>query len=311
MTNLPAGDIFRPFQACNLDINLSIRKLKAPAEVAIGAPKYLPVTCSCNTPKICETSSLICNGVQRLNHTSLLSMPTFCPDISEKAPIASIKTVASSFVALPNSNRSSAYSELVATTNAVTASGSALPLLTEKEDPLPAPVLTTPVAVVSTSQVTNLVANEEEKEEDDEFAQLARRKSKMKSVSTESSIISQPSPSTVPEPSTSVHSNSFSLPDPPAPVKTTSKEDDIINLLSLSIAPQSSSPLSPTTSTLTPLSTSNQNPSPITSPGNSYAVSWAPPQPQEALNKTSPPIMPPWAPPQAQPQPQPHTQRVL
>lgn len=55
------------------------------------------------------------------------------------------------------------------------ASGSALPLPTEKEDPLPAPVLTTPVAVASTSEVTNLVANEEEEEEDDEFAQLARR----------------------------------------------------------------------------------------------------------------------------------------
>lgn len=55
------------------------------------------------------------------------------------------------------------------------ASGSALPLPTEKEDPPSAPVLTTPVAVASTSQVTDLVANEEEEEEDDEFAQLARR----------------------------------------------------------------------------------------------------------------------------------------
>ncbi|KAF3330438.1 GAT domain-containing protein [Carex littledalei] len=61
-------------------------------------------------------------------------------------------------------------------------SGSALHLPTEKEDPQPAPVLTTPIAVASTSQVTNLVANEEEEEEDDEFAQLARRKYKMKSV---------------------------------------------------------------------------------------------------------------------------------
>lgn len=136
----------------------------------------------------------------------------------------------------------------------------------------------------------------------------------MKSVITESSTISQPSTSTISEPSTSVPSNSLSLPDPPGPLKTSSKDDDIMNLLSLSLAPQSSSPLAPTTPTMTPFSTSNQNPSPITSPVNSYAVPWVLPQPQESLNKTSSPITSPvnqgnsyampWVPPQAQPQPQ-------
>ncbi|KAJ4779193.1 Target of Myb protein 1 [Rhynchospora pubera] len=193
------------------------------------------------------------------------------------------------------------------------ASGSTLPLQTEKEDTPPTPVLTTPVAVTSTSQVSDAVAGEEEEEEDDEFAQLARRKSKMKSVSTESSTISQPSTSAVPELSTSVLSNSLSLPDPLAPVKTITNEDDMINLLSLSLAPQSSSPLTPTTPTLTSFST-NQDPSHMTSPGNSYAVSFAQPQPQETLNKTTPPTISPvnqrnsyavsWVPPQAQPQPQ-------
>lgn len=55
------------------------------------------------------------------------------------------------------------------------ASGSAPPLPIEKEGPPPSQVLTTPVAVASTSQVTNVVAVEEGEEEDDEFAQLARR----------------------------------------------------------------------------------------------------------------------------------------
>ncbi|KAJ4786078.1 Target of Myb protein 1 [Rhynchospora pubera] len=193
------------------------------------------------------------------------------------------------------------------------ASGSTLPLQTEKEDTPPTPVLTTPVAVTSISQVSDAVAGEEEEEEDDEFAQLARRKSQMKSVSLESSTISQPSTSAVPELSTSVLSNSLSLPDPLAPVKTITKEDDMINLLSLSLAPQSSSPLTPTTPTLTSFST-NQDPSHLTSPGNSYAVSFAQPQPQETLNKTTPPTTSPvnqrnsygvsWVPPQAQPQPQ-------
>jgi hypothetical protein len=138
------------------------------------------------------------------------------------------------------------------------------------------------------------------------------RKPKMKSVSAESSAISQPSTSTASEPATSILNNPVSLPEQLAHVQTASKDDDMINLLSLSLAPQSSSPLAPTTPTL--FSPSNQNPSPIASPVNNYALSWAPPQPQETLNKTSSPITSPvnqgnnyamsWVPPQAQPQPQ-------
>ncbi|BFG36536.1 hypothetical protein CerSpe_228100 [Prunus speciosa] len=178
----------------------------------------------------------------------------------------------------------------------------------------------------------------EDEEEEDEFAQLARRHIKPRAippqntssgsddglalVSTSSTI--NPSSSTA----TSVPSNALALPDPPAQVKTT-KEQDMIDLLSITLsttaaspdttphAPASNPPAAPSNGNAhqVPVSASVQgNPYPSQPyPGNlgmasqnSYVVPWAQPQPQ--LQQQFRPQLQPQTQPQFQSQFQPQTQ---
>lgn len=126
---------------------------------------------------------------------------------------------------------------------------------------------------------------------------------------SEGSIITTMSATT--EASSSVASNelALSLPDPPAPVRTT-KEQDMIDLLSITLSTNPSPPHTP----LTPPITSNQSGSPLSAsptgqsypynaqaftsnlPYNSYAAPWAqsaPTYPQAQYSSSYPP--PPWA----------------
>ncbi|GAB4856276.1 hypothetical protein Ancab_014204 [Ancistrocladus abbreviatus] len=131
-----------------------------------------------------------------------------------------------------------------------------------------------------------------EEEEDDEFAQLARRHSKSHPnmpVGSAEDVASSSNTS-----SDSVPSNALALPDPPAPVKTT-KEQDMIDLLSIVLSTSSTSPQAPQT----PETALPQKQMPVSSgpqdmyapqvhsgnhvqvPYNSYVVPWAQPQPQQ------------------------------
>ncbi|VVA14365.1 PREDICTED: TOM1 [Prunus dulcis] len=178
----------------------------------------------------------------------------------------------------------------------------------------------------------------EDEEEEDEFAQLARRHIKPRAippqntssgsddglalVSTSSTI--NPSSTTA----TSVPSNALALPDPPAQVKTT-KEQDMIDLLSITLsttaaspdttphAPASNPQAAPSNGNMhqVPVSPSVQgNPYPSQPyPGNlgmasqnSYVVPWAQPQPQ--LQQQFRPQLQPQTQPQFQSQFQPQTQ---
>ncbi|CAL2268586.1 unnamed protein product [Prunus armeniaca] len=178
----------------------------------------------------------------------------------------------------------------------------------------------------------------EDEEEEDEFAQLARRHIKPRAippqntssgsddglalVSTSSTI--NPSSTTA----TYVPSNALALPDPPAQVKTT-KEQDMIDLLSITLsttaaspdttphAPASNPQAAPSNGNMhqVPVSASVQgNPYPSQPyPGNlgmasqnSYVVPWAQPQPQ--LQQQFRPQLQPQTQPQFQSQFQPQTQ---
>jgi len=111
----------------------------------------------------------------------------------------------------------------------------------------------------------------------------------------------------VPEPSTAVPSasNALALPDPPAPISTTSKDQDIIDLLSITL---SLTPSSPPTTTYAPSSASSQGsmhhqiPTPSStegysyapqaypgnSPYNSYVAPWAQPQSKSEFQTQQP-----------------------
>ncbi|KAF5750758.1 TOM1-like protein 2 [Tripterygium wilfordii] len=149
---------------------------------------------------------------------------------------------------------------------------------------------------------------DEDEEEEDDFAQLARRHSKgqpKRSASTSAgtndglALIDNSSTSSVPGASSPVsdHALALALPDPPASVRTTTKEQDMIDLLSLALAttsPSSHTPHSPSASNgnthQVPVSSSTQE-LPFASqnfsgnqghvPYNSYVVPWAQPQPQQ------------------------------
>lgn len=184
------------------------------------------------------------------------------------------------------------------------------PRSTEGKDPSPrsrvAPA--SPISAVTTNQL------EEDEEEDDDFSQLARRRSKIQVTPSQGSSVSMgesvaSSASTTATPSTS---NALALPDPPNPVRTSTKEQDMIDLLSITLSTTSSnSPQAP----VTPPSTSHQATDQVSVsqptqsypygsqpfPGyqgqpsyNNYVAPWAqpqPPYPQYSYNY--PP--PPWA----------------
>ncbi|KAL5058282.1 hypothetical protein RYX36_029886 [Vicia faba] len=122
------------------------------------------------------------------------------------------------------------------------------------------PIASPPAAVYSETR------GESDEEEEDEFAQIARRHSKAQSVTSKDSTVgssenlgllntSSTTPY-VPESSTSsVPSNALALPDPPAPISTSSRDQDIIDLLSLTL---SLAPSSPQTATYAPSSAPSQ-----------------------------------------------------
>ncbi|GAB2227181.1 hypothetical protein Drorol1_Dr00008993 [Drosera rotundifolia] len=118
---------------------------------------------------------------------------------------------------------------------------------------------------------------EYEEEEDDGFAELARRHSKAPPVASDDS---------------STPSNALALPDPPAPVKT-SKEQELIDFLSIVLSTSTTSPEAPQTPTPPPQCQTPVSPvhDSYTPPGNysgnhsqptfsSYVVPWAQPQQQ-------------------------------
>uniref|UniRef100_A0A6M2F3B7 VHS domain-containing protein n=1 Tax=Populus davidiana TaxID=266767 RepID=A0A6M2F3B7_9ROSI len=147
-----------------------------------------------------------------------------------------------------------------------------------------------PVANVTRSAV-------DEEDEEDDFAQLARRHSKTQSGSSQSSGGTNgalvPLDVGMPTASTSSPSNSLALADPSLPVKPV-KDQDMIDFLSLALSTTSTSPPTPPVSNQAmpqiPPSSSTQgypyvsqtypvNQGPV--PYSSYVVPWAQPQTQQ------------------------------
>ncbi|KAF7143638.1 hypothetical protein RHSIM_Rhsim05G0228100 [Rhododendron simsii] len=88
---------------------------------------------------------------------------------------------------------------------------------------------------------------EEDEDEEDDFAQLARRHSRTRSTaSQDTSTGTGESVTSVNSTVIHVPSNALALPDPPAPVRTT-KEQDMIDLLSLTLSTTTPSPQTPNT----------------------------------------------------------------
>ncbi|BAT83951.1 hypothetical protein LR48_Vigan03g079700 [Vigna angularis] len=159
----------------------------------------------------------------------------------------------------------------------------------------------------SSAVVLSETRSQSDEEEEDEFAQLARRHSKAQPVisndtatgSSQNSVSVNTTSTTphVPNPATSVPSNALVLSNPPAPV-TTAKDQDIIDLLSITLSvspsPQTSYAPSPQTSYAPSASSQGIHQTPVQStsegysfasqtyPGNlsynSYVVPWAQPQ---------------------------------
>ncbi|XP_010264485.1 PREDICTED: TOM1-like protein 2 isoform X2 [Nelumbo nucifera] len=182
--------------------------------------------------------------------------------------------------------------------------------------PKPNMISYTPMAAATKAQL------EEEEEEDDDFAQLARRRSKTTSVhsqstssglresSTSLNMTNVTTPST-PVVSTPSPSKDLALPNPPTSIRTTTKEQDMIDLLSITLSTTSTSPHTPLTLPSASNHDMHQIPvSPTTQgypygpqiyPGNqgqvsynSYVVPWAQAQPQFPQYSSSYPP-PPWA----------------
>ncbi|XVE80795.1 hypothetical protein DITRI_Ditri15bG0008900 [Diplodiscus trichospermus] len=196
------------------------------------------------------------------------------------------------------------------------ASTSSKPSPNEAKNSSPAPNISppAPIATVTRSQI------DEEEEEEDDFAQLARRHSRAQSTASQSTSAGTSgaivpidnatvTPSNVPTASTSTTCNALALPDPPATVRTT-KEQDLIDLLSLTLPTSASSPQIPPRPSAShqnmhqahvPPSTRGYPYTPQTYPGsqgqlpyNNYVVPWAQPQqpPQPQPQKPSLPQVP-------------------
>lgn len=169
------------------------------------------------------------------------------------------------------------------------ASGSPLPEEASESVPLPSfPVPPAPIAA-------NSFEDDEEDDDDDEFAQLARRNLKIKPTSTETSTAVKHSSNEVSS-SMGGHPLALALPDPPPPIKTTTKDRNIIDLLSIALS-SNSSPIHTPIAPSTPRTTFQQNvstdpltrtvhgspqspnqPYPVNQgymPYNSYIVPWA------------------------------------
>ncbi|XP_044508874.1 TOM1-like protein 6 [Mangifera indica] len=177
---------------------------------------------------------------------------------------------------------------------------------TEIGDSSPRPNGTPPAPVAT---VTKSLINEEEEEEDD-FALLARRHSKSQPVPSQSSsaetagalvlVENSNTTSSMPTASTANPCNALALPDPPAPVRTT-KEQDMIDLLSITLSNTSTTLQAPETP-----SASNQTPPHIRASLNTQGYPYTSPtypgsQGQVPHNN----YVAPWARPQPKPEPQP------
>ncbi|KAK8458046.1 hypothetical protein SEVIR_3G291100v4 [Setaria viridis] len=188
------------------------------------------------------------------------------------------------------------------------ASGSPLPAeVTDVVSELPAG--TTPnlgekvaptAAVTPTMVSTNVLNDEEEEDEDDEFSLLARRNSRFRPTNSESASPSlgtysstihegtSSSAASVPSTTSYVPSNALSLPDPPAPVRTSPEDQVMSDLLALTISSNPSPPYTP----ITPEPALNQGGSTASHPqpynvnqGHAtanYVAPWAQPQSQAA-----------------------------
>ncbi|KAJ4819833.1 Target of Myb protein 1 [Rhynchospora pubera] len=142
--------------------------------------------------------------------------------------------------------------------------------------PEPAPVLPSPVAPPPVAPAPVVEETKFEEDEDDEFAQIAQRKSKGKGVEQEAT--SSQSDVTVEE---SVASNAFVVIDQPPPTEA-SKQQDMIDLLTLALydpnptSSDNSTPPQPATTSPTSTTTVDPNPwalVPVSSPAS-------PPSPQ-------------------------------
>lgn len=170
---------------------------------------------------------------------------------------------------------------------------------TDIGDSSPTPNGNHPASVAS---VTRALIDEEEEEEDD-FALLARRHSMPKqgpsqntSAETGGALVPVNNSNATSSLPAAAPSNALALPDPPAPVRT-SKEQDIIDLLSITLSTTSTSPQTPHSP---PISnqTTQQAPAPPSTQGNTYASETYPGQ--VPYNN----YVAPWAQPQSQPLPQ-------
>ncbi|WOK93682.1 target of Myb protein 1-like [Canna indica] len=123
------------------------------------------------------------------------------------------------------------------------ASGSPLPAEVSKSpDLLPSPE----VHIIPQSAATNCYV-EEPDDEDDDFAQLARRNSKIKPVGADSKTVTSgnfviSTGASSMDGASSSASNTLSLLDLPTPVKTATNEQDLIDLLSISLSSNSTLP---------------------------------------------------------------------
>ncbi|XP_011095099.1 TOM1-like protein 2 isoform X1 [Sesamum indicum] len=198
------------------------------------------------------------------------------------------------------------------------------------EDSVPKDV-DTPSAPVLSAQRGEI---DEEDEEEDDFAQLARRHSKTRSdVSHNSSMVKGDMAAISEAPSSPSMSNALVPVSAPTSVQT--KDQDIIDLLSITLSPATSTEQTSQQIPASPVHTPGHNPSVspgvavssdaysgnLGSPFNGYIAPWAQPQPQPP--RQSQPERPsypefqaqpqhhtqPW--PQPQPQPQHHTQPWL
>lgn len=173
---------------------------------------------------------------------------------------------------------------------------------TDAGDSSPTPNGNHPAPVAS---VTRALIDEEEEEEDD-FALLARRHSMPKpgpsqntSAETGGALVPVSNSNATSSLPAATPSNALALPDPPAPVRT-SKEQDIIDLLSITLSTTSTSPHTPHTPPISSQST-QQVPAPSSTQGNLYASKAYPGnQGQVPYNN----YVAPWAQPQSQPLPQ-------
>ncbi|KAI8557183.1 hypothetical protein RHMOL_Rhmol05G0316500 [Rhododendron molle] len=145
---------------------------------------------------------------------------------------------------------------------------------------------------------------EEDEDEEDDFAQLARRHSRTRSTaSQDTSTGTGESITSVNSTVTPVPSNALALPNPPASVRTT-KEQDMIDLLSLTLSTTTPSPQTPNTPASSSQNVHQAPPLSPTTQGYPYpSQAYTGNQGQVPYNSN---YVVPWAQPQAQVHPQPY-----